>query len=344
MWLRSARPGGTSCSRRWLRLGWRRGSISFSLAVKGYCVGREGRAIKTCDGIDDGRRSWPSAILSGAADHAAIDDQKLVRRPGFGAMRITGAGIWGSPPDAAESIKVIRHAVRLGVNFFDTADSYGPFISEELIARALYPYDDVVIATKGGLVRTGPGQWHPLGRPEYLRQCVEMSLRRLKVDTIDLYQLHRIDPLVPLADQLGVLHSLRQEGKISSIGISEVGVKEVCEARLITTVATVQNRYNLADRESENLLRYCEREGLTFISWAPLASGRLAAPDGPLFPMAKQLGVTPSQIALAWLLRRSAAILPIPGTNSLAHLEENVAGARIALSSEQDQVLSGLAS
>lgn len=285
-------------------------------------AGREGRVIKTC-----GR----------------IGDDKLVKRPGFGAMRITGTGIWGSPRDPAESIEVIRHAARLGVDFFDTADSYGPFVSEELIARALYPYDGVVVATKGGLVRTGPDQWYPLGRPEYLRQCVEMSLRRLRVDTIDLYQLHRIDPLVPLADQLGALDNLRQEGKISNIGLSEVSVKEVCEARLITTVATVQNRYNLADRESENLLRYCEREGLTFISWAPLGSGRLTASDGPLFPMAKQLGATPSQIALAWLLCRSASILPIPGTNSLAHLAENVAGARLVLTSDQNQVLSGLA-
>jgi pyridoxine 4-dehydrogenase len=313
------------------------------LAVEEYCAGCEGRAIKTCDGIDDGRRSRPNTSLPEAAGHVAIGDEKLARRPGFGAMRVTGAGIWGSPPDPAESIKLIRHAVRLGVNFFDTADSYGPFISEELIARALYPYDGVVVATKGGLVRTGPGQWHPLGRPEYLRQCVEMSLRRLRAETIDLYQLHRIDPLVPLADQLGALDSLRHEGKISNIGMSEASVKQVCEARLITTVASVQNRYNLADRESENLLRYCEREGLAFISWAPLAAGRLAAPDGPLIPMAKKLGVTPSQLALAWLLRRSAAILPIPGTNSLAHLDENVASARLVLTSEQNQVLSGLA-
>lgn len=259
-------------------------------------------------------------------------------------MRITGAGIWGSPPDLAESIKVIRRAAHLGVDFFDTADSYGPFISEELIARALYPYDGVVIATKGGLVRTGPGQWYPVGRPEYLRQCVEMSLRRLRVDTIDLYQLHRIDPLVPLSDQLGVLDVLRQEGKISDIGLSEVNVKEVCEARMITTVATVQNRYNFADRESENLLRYCEREGLTFISWAPLAAGRLADPDGSLLLIANQLGATPSQIALAWLLHRSAAILPIPGTNSRSHLDENVASAGLVLTSDQNQALSGLAS
>lgn len=266
-----------------------------------------------------------------------------VTRLGFGAMRITGPGIWGDPPDRAEAVRVLRRAAELGVDFIDTADSYGPFVSEELIREALHPYDGVTVATKGGLVRTGPGQWHPVGRPEYLRQCVEMSLRRLGVETIDLYQLHRIDPQVPLADQVGELAGLREEGKIRHLGLSEVSVHEITQARQIAPIVSVQNLFNLANRSAEDVLGYCEREGLGFIPWFPIATGQLARPGGPLGPFASQTGAAPAQLALAWLLRRSPVILPIPGTGSVRHLEENVAAAGLALSDDKYEALSRLA-
>jgi pyridoxine 4-dehydrogenase len=274
----------------------------------------------------------------------AIGSAIAVTRLGYGAMRITGRGVWGDPPDRAESVRVLRRAAELGVDFFDTADAYGPFVSEDLIREALHPYDGITIATKGGFVRTGPDRWEELGRPAYLRQCVEMSLRRLGLETIDLYQLHRIDPQIPLSDQIGVLDDLRREGKIAQIGLSEVSVAETGEARLTAPIASVQNRYNLADRKSEDVLDYCEREGLGFIPWFPIATGRLASADGPLSALAKQAGATPAQLALAWLLRRSPVMLPIPGTNSVRHLEENVAAASLELTDEMFHTLSCLAS
>jgi pyridoxine 4-dehydrogenase len=266
-----------------------------------------------------------------------------VTRLGFGAMRITGRGIWGDPADRATAIAVLRRAAELGVDFIDTADSYGPCVSEELIAEALYPYQGVTVATKGGLVRTGPDQWHPVGRPAYLRQCVELSLRRLRLETIELYQLHRVDPEVPLADQLGELDAMRREGKIARIGLSEVSVAQTAEARLTAPIVSVQNLYNLANRQSEEVADYCEREGLAFIPWFPIATGELARAGGKLAVLARQAGCTPAQLALAWLLRRSPVILPIPGTGSLEHLAENVGAARIELTDEQFEALSELA-
>jgi pyridoxine 4-dehydrogenase len=261
---------------------------------------------------------------------------------GFGAMRLTGPGIWGDPPSRAAAIAVLRRAVDLGVSFVDTADSYGPFVSEELIAAALFPYAGVTVATKGGLVRTGPGEWHAVGRPEYLRQCVELSLRRLRVERIELYQLHRMDPQVPLADQLGALDDLRQQGKIARIGLSEVTVPQIAEARMLAPVASVQNRYSVTDRRAQGVLDYCAREDLAFIAWAPMASGRLAGSGGPLGEMAAQAGATPGQVALAWLLGASPVVLPIPGTASVAHLEENLAAARLTLTPAQRAELTAL--
>jgi aryl-alcohol dehydrogenase-like predicted oxidoreductase len=266
-----------------------------------------------------------------------------VTRLGFGAMRITGQGIWGEPADRDEAIRVLRRAAELGVDFIDTADSYGPFVSETLIREALHPYEGLTVATKGGLVRTGPGQWHPVGRPEYLRQCVEMSLRRLGADTIALYQLHRIDPQVPLADQLGTLDDMRQEGKIALIGLSEVSIAEIAEARMIAPIASVQNRYNVVDRDSEDVLAYCEREGLGFIPWFPVATGDLAKPGGQLAKLASLTGATAAQLALAWLLHKSPVMLPIPGTSSVAHLEENVTAATVTLTEAQAAEISALA-
>jgi pyridoxine 4-dehydrogenase len=261
-------------------------------------------------------------------------------RLGFGAMRITGPGIWGPPADHDEAIAVLRRAVDLGVDFIDTAESYGPYISEELIHEALSPYpDNLVIATKCGHSRTGPNQWIPIGRPEFLRQGAEMSLRRLGVERLDLLQLHRIDPKVPREEQFGLLQDLLDEGKVASVGLSEVTVDELEAARRIVPIATVQNRYNLIDRTSEAVLDYSEREGIGFIPWAPVASGNLARPGGPLDEVAKQTGATPSQVALAWLLRRSPVMLPIPGTGKVAHLEENCAAANITLTDEQEQAL-----
>ena len=263
-----------------------------------------------------------------------------VHRLGFGAMQITGKGVWGPPADRAEALRVLRRAVELGIDFIDTADSYGPFVSEDLIAEALHPYpDDLVIATKGGLLRTGPNQWHELGRPTYLRQCVEMSLRRLELEAIPLYQLHRIDPAVPREDQFGLLKDLQDEGKIRHVGLSEVGVEEIEAAREIVEVATVQNRYSLGHREHEDVVDYCEREGIGFIPWYPLDAGKFEE-NGALAEAAEQVGATEAQVALAWLLKRSPVMLPIPGTSSVEHLEENTAAATVELPDDLFQRLS----
>lgn len=261
---------------------------------------------------------------------------RTVHRLGFGAMRITGPGVWGEPPDRAVAVAVVRRAVELGVDFIDTADSYGPAVSEEIIREALHPYPDgLVVATKAGLARTEPDAWHPIGRPEYLRQQCELSLRRLGVERIDLFQLHRIDPAVPAAEQFGVLADLRTEGKVAAIGLSEVSVSDVEAAQAVVPVVTVQNRYNLVDRASEPVLEHCERHGIGFIPWFPVASGALARPGGPLDEVSRAVGATPSQVALAWLLARSPVMLPIPGTGSLAHVEENCRAAGVALTPEQ---------
>ncbi|MFG1757612.1 aldo/keto reductase [Micromonospora echinofusca] len=259
-----------------------------------------------------------------------------VDRLGYGAMQLTGPGVWGDPKDPAEAVRVLRRAYELGVTFIDTADSYGPFVSEMLIRQALHPYaDDLVIATKAGLTRSGPNDWRPVGRPEYLRQQCELSLRHLGLDSIGLYQLHRIDPQVPLADQLGELALLKQEGKIRHIGLSEVSVEQIEAARAITPIASVQNLYNLADRSAEAVLEHCERNDLAFIPWFPIATGDLARPGGPLDEISTGHGATPAQLALAWLLRRSPVVLPIPGTSSVAHLEENVAAAEVRLTDDE---------
>ena len=271
----------------------------------------------------------------------AIGGDLPVNRLGYGAMRLTGKGVWGPPADHDECIRVLRRAVELGVTFIDTADSYGPFVSEELIREALHPYrDDVVIATKAGLLRTGPDEWPVLGFPPYLRQECEMSLRRLGVDRIDLFQLHRIDTKFPLEDQLGELVALQQEGKIRHIGLSEVSVDQLTAAQKVATIVSVQNMYNLSVRTSEALLDEVTEQGIGFIPWFPLASGPLAAADGPLQRIAADHHATPSQLALAWLLKRSPVVLPIPGTSSVAHLEENVAAAAITLSDDEFETLS----
>jgi pyridoxine 4-dehydrogenase len=275
----------------------------------------------------------PSAAASG---QFTIGGDLPVTRLGYGTMQLTGEGVWGQPRDHDEAVRVIRRAVELGVTFFDTADSYGPDVAEPLLREALHPYgDDVVIATKAGLTRPGPGDWRPVGRPEYLRQQVEMSLRILGLDRIDLFQLHRIDPAVPLADQVGELAALQQEGKIRHIGLSEVSVDELKEAQQTATIASVQNLYNLASRDAEALLDHSEAEGIAFIPWFPLATGALATPGGPLDALATEHDATPSQLALAWLLRRSPVMLPIPGTSSVSHLEDNVAAAQIDLSDDE---------
>ena len=262
-----------------------------------------------------------------------------VTRLGFGAMRITGKGIWGPPADEDTAVAVLRRAVELGVDFIDTADSYGPFVSEDLIRRALHPYDGVVVATKGGLLRTGPEVWPVCGKPEYLRQCVEMSLRRLGVERIDLWQLHRIDPEVPAADQFGAMKDLQDEGKIRHLGLSEVSVAEVEAAREVIDVVSVQNLYNLGNRQSEEVLQHCEAEGIGFIPWFPVAAGELARPGGLLDEIADAHAATHAQLALAWLLRRSPVMLPIPGTGSLAHLEENCGAAGVELTDEEYDAL-----
>ncbi|MBA2349894.1 MAG: aldo/keto reductase [Solirubrobacterales bacterium] len=266
-----------------------------------------------------------------------------VTRLGYGAMRITGDGIWGPPKDRDAALAVLKALPELGVDFIDTADSYGPFVSEDLVCEALHPYHGVTVATKAGLTRTGPGEWPPVGRPEYLRQCCEMSLRRLGLETIDLYQLHRIDAKVDRAEQFGLLRELQDEGKVRHLGLSEVTVEEIKAAQEVFEVTTVQNKYNLADRGAEDVLDYCEQQGIGFIPWFPLASGDLAKPGGPLAEAAERHDASPGQVALAWLLHRSEVMLPIPGTGSVEHLRENVAAAELALTDDEVRALDGAA-
>jgi pyridoxine 4-dehydrogenase len=273
----------------------------------------------------------PTAAPSGTFD---IGGDLTVNRLGFGAMRITGRGVWGEPDDRAEALRVLRRLPELGVNFIDTADSYGPFVSEDLIREALHPYDGIVVATKGGYTRHGPDIWEELGRPEYLRQCVLMSLRRLGVERIDLWQLHRIDEKTPRDEQFGVIAEMQREGLIRHVGLSEVSVADIEDARRYFAVASVQNMYNLVSRRSEDVLDFCAREGIAFIPWYPLGAGRLARDGTVLDRVAKRLGATGAQVALAWVLRRSRVMLPIPGTSRVSHLEENVAAASIELSDD----------
>ena len=275
----------------------------------------------------------------------AIGGELTVNRLGYGAMQLTGPGVWGDPSDPDEAVRVLRRAVELGVTFIDTADSYGPFVSELLIKKALHPYPaDLVIATKAGLTRSGPGDWRPVGRPEYLRQQCELSLRHLGLERIDLFQLHRIDAKVPVAEQVGELALLQQEGKIGHIGLSEVSVAQLQQAQQTAAIASVQNLYNLADRSAEELLEHAEANGIAFIPWFPLATGKLAADGGPLQDIATRLGASASQLALAWLLRRSPVMLPIPGTSTVAHLEDNVAAAGLELSDDDVQQLTAAVS
>ncbi len=284
-----------------------------------------------------------ATTMAAASGVFAIGGDLPVHRLGFGAMRITGPGIWGEPVDRDEALRVLRRAVELGVNFIDTADSYGPEVSEDLIREALHPYPaDLVVATKGGFTRSGPGQWHVVGRPEYLRQCVEMSLRRLAVDRIDLYQLHRIDPTVPLADQIGALTELQQAGKIGHLGLSEVTVSQIQETSALAEVVSVQNLYNLSRRSAEPVLEYCAANDIAFIPWYPIETGELARPGGLLDAAAQAHGATSAQLALAWLLRRSPVILPIPGTSKVDHLEENMRAAEVVLTDDEFEQLSRL--
>jgi pyridoxine 4-dehydrogenase len=279
--------------------------------------------------------SDPNAAASGRFVLGDI----TINRLGFGAMRLTGKGIWGEPADRRESLATLRRLPELDVNFIDTADSYGPYVSENLIAEALYPYEGLLIATKGGLTRLGPDVWAPLGRPEYLRQCVLMSLRRLRIERIDLWQLHRIDPKVPRDEQFGVIRDMQSQGLIRHVGLSEVSVEEIGAAEKFFHVVSVQNRYNLVDRASEDVLEHCAKAGIGFIPWFPLAAGALAQPGSILDSIARKKGATPSQIALAWVLKRSPVMLPIPGTGSVRHLQENVAAAEIALSDDEFRTL-----
>jgi aryl-alcohol dehydrogenase-like predicted oxidoreductase len=255
-------------------------------------------------------------------------------------MQLPGEGVWGEPRDKASALAVLRRAVEIGVTFFDTADSYGPEVAEDLLREALHPYaDDVVIATKAGLTRQGPGRWTPVGRPEYLRQQAELSLRRLGLERIDLFQLHRIDPAVPLEDQVGELKALQDEGKVRHIGLSEVSVEQLLEAQRTAPIVSVQNLFNLADRDAEPLLDHCTEHGIAFIPWFPLATGQLSKDDGPLAEASRRHGATPSQLALAWLLKRSPVMLPIPGTSSVEHLESNTAAAGIELTDDELEAL-----
>jgi pyridoxine 4-dehydrogenase len=268
-----------------------------------------------------------------------IGGDLAVNRLGFGAMRITGEGIWGWPKDRDEARRVLKRAVELGVNLIDTADAYGPNTSELLIAEALHPYPKgLVIATKGGLTRPGPGQWVPNGRPEYLKQCVDGSLKRLRLERLDLWQLHRVDPKVPIEDSLGAIKEMRDAGKIRHVGLSEVGPEEIERARKIVPIATVQNRYNISYRKWDNALKYCEQEGLGFMPWSPVGGGRSLS-DNALTAVAKEQNASVYQVAIAWLLHRSPVMLPIPGTSSVAHLEDNVAAGRLRLSEAQSKTL-----
>jgi len=279
----------------------------------------------------------PNAATSGTF---SLGGDLPVHRLGFGAMRITGPGIWGEPKDREEAKRVLKRLPDLGVNFIDTADAYGPEVSESLIAEALHPYPaGLVIATKGGFTRQGPNQWTVVGRPEYLRQCVEMSLRRLKLERIDLYQLHRIDPQVPVEDSLGELKKMQKEGKILHIGLSEVSVKEIERAQKTVAIVSVQNKYNVADRTHEGVLHFCEKRHLGFIPWFPMEQGKLNKPGSVLERAAQSHNATTAQIALAWLLHHSPVILPIPGTSSVKHLEENMAAAELKLTDAEWQSL-----
>ena len=278
-------------------------------------------------------------------DIFSIGGNLPVHRLGYGAMQLPGPGVWGEPADPENARRVVRAAVEQGVDFIDTADSYGPEVSERLIAEALHPYPEgVVIATKAGLTRQGPGIWTPVGRPAYLKQQVELSLRRLKLERIDLIQLHRIDAEVPLADQLGAFRELQDEGKVRHIGVSEVSVAELEQARGIVDIVSVQNLYNLTNRQSQDVLDYSTEHGIAFIPWFPIATGDLAAPDSPVADIARELDATPSQVALAWLLHTSPVVLPIPGTKSVEHLTENLGAARLRLSDEDTARLDTLAS
>src|SRR6202451_947024 len=298
------------------------------------------------------RKSEPISAVPNRAPHrlSAVDSGEFrvgrdlsIHRLGFGAMRITGTGVWGQPRDRAEAIRVLRRAVELEINFIDTADSYGPGVSEEIIAEALYPYPaGLVIATKAGFERPGPDKWVTNGRPEYLRAACERSLQRLRLKRIDLFQLHRIDSKVPAEDQLGTLKALQSEGKIKHIGLSEVSVAQIVHARTIVEVVTVQNRYSVVDRSAEDVLEYCEHEKIGFIPWFPLAAGDVSKAGSELARIATQLKVTPSQLALAWLLRRSPVILPIPGTSRVEHLEENVAAAALELDEKTMQAIANI--
>jgi aryl-alcohol dehydrogenase-like predicted oxidoreductase len=278
--------------------------------------------------------------LAQASGSFAIGGELTVNRLGFGSMQLTGPGVWGEPKDRDEALRVLRRAVELGVNLIDTADAYGPVVAERLIREALHPYpEDMVIATKAGLTRQGPNRWTPVGRPAYLRQQCELSLRNLGLERIGLFQLHRIDPEVPLEDQIGELKALQDEGKIAHIGLSEVSVEQLQAAERVAPIASVQNLYNLTNRKAEPLLEYCEEHGIGFIPWFPLATGKLSEPGGPAAAIAQRTGHTPSQLALAWLLERSPVMLPIPGTSSVAHLDENMAAATIELNPEDFEEL-----
>jgi pyridoxine 4-dehydrogenase len=278
--------------------------------------------------------------LAKRAGEYSIGKDLRVIRLGFGSMRLTGKGIWGQPANRAEAISVLQRSVELGVNFIDTADSYGPHVAEELIAEALHPYPaDLVIATKGGFDRPGPDRWVENGRPEHLMSACDGSLRRLRLDRIELYQLHRIDPKVPAEDQLGTLKNLQAQGKIKHIGLSEVNVDQLKHAQTLVDIVSVQNRYSVTDRGSEDVLNYCEQHDIAFIPWFPLAAGRLAGPDSPIGRVAKQLNATPSQVALAWLLKRSPVMLPIPGTSRVQHLEENIAAAGLKVDDSEFNAL-----
>jgi aryl-alcohol dehydrogenase-like predicted oxidoreductase len=276
-----------------------------------------------------------AALTDTSAGTIRLGEEIEVRRLGYGAMRITGEGVWGPPADPEAAKGLLRHAVELGVNFIDTADSYGPHVSEELIAAALHPYEGVTIATKGGLERTGPGKWPRNGHPDHLRRACEGSLRRLRVDRIDLYQLHSPDRAVPYEESVGAIRELQDEGKVRLVGISNVSVAQLEQARAIVDVVSVQNRFNLADRDSEDVLERCEQLGIAFLPWFPLAAGDLAEPGGPLAEIAVAHAATPGQVALAWLLRRSPVTVPIPGTSSVEHLEENLAASEVELTQEE---------
>ena len=274
--------------------------------------------------------------VAAAAGEFTIGGDLTVRRLGYGTMQLTGDGVWGDPRDPDEAVRVLRRAVELGVNFIDTADAYGPFTADLLLKKALHPYaDDLVIATKAGFARTGPNGWEPIGRPAYLRQQVELSLRHLGLERIDLLQLHRIDSEVPIADQVGELAQLQQEGKIRHIGLSQVSIDQVEEASKTATIVSVQNLYNLSQRDDEDLLGYADKNNLGFIPWFPLATGELAKAGGPLAKIAQHHDATPSQLALAWLLKRSPVMLPIPGTSSVAHVEDNIKAAKVELTDDE---------